>query len=317
MDIEYLLFLQGLRESLGFTEVVAKIFTAMGPLSLLIPAILFWCFNKRAGLFLMFVSSFGRLINILVKDTFCVYRPWILDSAVNPGAEAMKKASSYSFPSGHTQFAAANFGGLAYLYGKKFPVLIIPCVLAILAVAFSRNFLGVHTPQDVLVASLEMAVLIFAADKIFNAVERDQNLAKIFFGAGIAICAISAIYIFTKSYPVDYFNGKIIVTEIGAKLDSLDSIGMAMGFLIGAVLENKFVNFSTSVDLGVKIRRVIIGGIVGGAAMVLVYILKYTGLEFAYEFFKGFVPLITITFLAPFAFNYFETKTRFKFKKIN
>ena len=114
MDIEYLLFLQGLRESLGFTEVVAKIFTAMGPLSLLIPAILFWCFNKRAGLFLMFVSSFGRLINILVKDTFCVYRPWILDSAVNPGAEAMKKASSYSFPSGHTQFAAANFGGLAY-----------------------------------------------------------------------------------------------------------------------------------------------------------------------------------------------------------
>jgi membrane-associated phospholipid phosphatase len=317
MDIEYLLFLQGLRESWSFTGFIAKIFSYIGQLSLLIPAILFWCFNKRAGLFLMFVSSFGRMINILIKDTFCVYRPFILDPAVNPGAEAIKDASSYSMPSGHTQFAAANFGGLAYLYRKIFPKLIIPCVLAILAVAFSRNFLGVHTPQDVLVAILEMAALIFVTDKIFNAIEKDKNLEKTLFGAGIAFCVISAIYILTKSYPVDYLNGEIIVSATDAKLDSMDSIGMALGFLIGVALENKFVNFSTNVDFGVKIRRIIVGGIVGGAAIAVLLVLKFTGLNFVYEFFKGFLPLLTLTFFVPYAFNYLETKTRYRFKKYN
>ena len=102
-----------------------------------------------------------------------------------------------------------------------------------------------------------------------------------------------------------------------AKLDSVDSIGCVVAFLIGAALENKFVNFSTNVDLGVKIRRAIIGCIVGGAAMVLLILIKLTGFEFFYEFCKGFLPIISVIFLAPFAFNYLETKTNFRFKKLS
>ena len=319
MDMEYLLFLQEIRESWSGTETVAAIISAIpkSPLSAIIPGILFWCINRRAGLFLLFLSSFGRMINTLIKDTACVYRPWILDSDINPAGDAMKKASSYSMPSGHTQFATAIYGGLAYFYRKKFPVLIIPCILLILAVAVSRNFLGVHTPQDVLVAIVETVAVIFLADKLFDKMENDKNFTKTAFIAGIVFCAISAIYIFTKSYPVDYLNGKIIVTETAAKLDSIDSIGCALAFLIGAALENKFVNFSTNVDFGVKVRRVIIGGIVGGAAMVLLLAIKFTGFKFFYEFCKGFLPIISVIFLAPYAFNYFETKTRFKFKKIS
>ncbi|MBQ7705165.1 MAG: phosphatase PAP2 family protein, partial [Selenomonadaceae bacterium] len=286
------------------------------PLSALIPGILFWCISRRAGLFLLFLASFGRLVNTLIKDTFCVYRPWILDPSVQPAAEAMQKASSYSMPSGHTQLTTAIYGGLAYLYRKKYPLLIIPCAIIILAVAFSRNFLGVHTPQDVLIAIVETLAVIFLADKIFDEVEKDNHSTKIIFGAGIIFCAISAIYILAKSYPVDYFGGKVIVTEAGAKIDSLDSIGCTLGFLIGVALENKFVNFSTKVDLGVKIRRVLIGGIVGGVAMIVMYSFKLLGFESVYEFCKGFLPILSITFLAPFAFNYFETKTKFRFKKL-
>ena len=320
MDMQYLLFLQELRESLGsnfetFVTLVTKIPTS--PLSAIIPGILFWCISRRAGLFLLFVASFGRLINILVKDTACVYRPWILDSDIHPAEDALKKASSYSMPSGHTQFTTAIYGGLAYFYRKKFPVLIIPCVLIILAVALSRNFLGVHTPQDVLVAIVETAAVIFLADKLFDEIERDKNFAKTAFIAGIIFTVLATIYIFAKSYPVDYFNGKIIVTETAAKLDSIDSIGCVLAFLIGAALENKFVNFSTNVDLGVKIRRVIIGCGVGGAAICLLFLIKLTGFKFFYEFCKGFLPIISVIFLAPLAFNYFETKTNFRFKKIS
>ena len=318
MDMQYLLWLQGLRESYGGLEFFFNLITAIpkSPISAIIPGILFWCISRRAGLFLLFVASFGRLVNILIKDTFCVYRPWILDSEINPAGDAMKKASSYSFPSGHTQFATAIYGGLAYIYRKKFPLLIIPCALIILAVAFSRNFLGVHTPQDVLVAILEMVAVIFLAGKLFDRMERDKIFEQNAFVAGIIFTVIAAIYIFAKSYPIDYLDGKIIVSATAAKLDSIDSIGGTLGFLIGAALEQKFINFSTNVDLGVKIRRVIIGGIVGGAAMVLLLLIKLTGFKFFYEFCKGFMPFISITFLAPYAFNYLENKTRFKFKKL-
>lgn len=320
MDIEYLLWLQNLRESWGsgaefFITLITKIPTSA--LSALIPGILFWCISRRAGLFLMAVMSFGRLINSLLKDIFCIYRPWFLSTDIHPAADAMQKASSYSFPSGHTQFATAIYGGLAYFYRKKFPLLIIPCALIILAVALSRNFLGVHTPQDVLAAIVETLLVMFVTDKIFNALDEDKNLGRIIFGAGIVFTVIAAIYMLTKSYPVDYSQGKIIVSATAAKLDSIDSIGVTLGFLIGAALEYKFVNFSTNVDLGVKVRRVIIGGIVGGASMVLLLLIKLTGLEMLYEFFKGFMPLFAITFLIPYAFNYFEQKTRFKFKKFS
>jgi len=315
MDIEYLLWLQEMRANLGggfetFVTLITKIPTS--PLSALIPGILFWCINRRAGLFLLFVASFGRLINILIKDTACVYRPWILDSDIHPTEDALKKASSYSMPSGHTQFTTAIYGGLAYFYRKKFPVLIIPCVLIILAVALSRNFLGVHTPQDVLIAIVETLLVIFLSDKLFDAMERDKNLLQTAFIGGIIFCVISTIYIFTKSYPVDYLNGEIIVSATAAQLDSIDSIGCVTAFLIGAALENKFVNFNVNVDLGTKIRRVIIGCGVGGAAIVLLLLIKFTGFEFLYEFCKGFLPFFAVIFLAPFAFNYFENKFHFK-----
>ena len=318
MDMQYLLWLQELRENYGglefFLTLITKIPTSS--LSAIIPGILFWCISRRAGLFLIAVMSFGRLINVLIKDTFCVYRPWILDSEINPAGDAMKKASSYSMPSGHTQFTTAIYGGIAYIYRKKYPLLIIPCALIILAVAFSRNFLGVHTPQDVLVAIIETLAVIFLADKIFDRMENDKIFAQNVFVGGIIFCVISAIYIFAKSYPIDYLDGKIIVSATAAKLDSMDSIGGTLGFLIGAALEQKFINFNTNVDIGVKIRRAIIGCAVGGAAMVLLLLIKLTGFKFFYEFCKGFLPFISITFLAPYAFNYLEKNTRFKFKKL-
>lgn len=315
MDIEYLLLLQGVRESFGgwlttLVELITKIPTS--PLSALIPGILFWCVSRRAGLFLLAVMSFGRLINSLVKDIFCVYRPWILDLNVHPAHKAMAKASSYSFPSGHTQFTAAIYGGLAYFYRRKFPWLIIPCALIILLVALSRNFLGVHTPQDVLFAILEMTVLIILADKIFDAVERDRRLGVAVFAVGTIFTAAAAFYMLTKNYPVDYLYGKIIVTPETARLDSIDSIGVTVGFLLGWALEWRFVNFSLNVDRATKIRRVIIGCAVGGAAMALLLVLKKLAGAAVYEFCKGFMPLFAVIFLAPLAFTFVERKFRFR-----
>lgn len=308
MDIEYLIWLQNLRETVG-GETLMNVITAIPKslLSALIPAILFWCVNKRAGLFMLFAAGFGRMVNQLIKNTFCIYRPWILDSSVHPTSDAMLKASSYSFPSGHTQGATAIYGSLAYFYRHKFPLLIIPCAVVILAVALSRNYLGVHTPQDVLAAIIETLLVIVVAEKIFDVLERNDRLTSVFIIVGIIVSVLSLIYITTKSYPVDYLNGKVIVSPEMAVVDGVDGVGGALGFFIGWALERQFVNFDINVDLQTKIRRVIIGGIVGGVTMALLLLFKLVADDtIPYEFCKGFLPIIAIIFLGPLAFNFVE-----------
>lgn len=311
VDIDYLLFLQGLRESLGedsikFFELVS--FIPKSPLSVLIPGILFWCINKRAGLLLMFVATLGQVINQLVKNTFCVYRPWVFNEDLLPVEKDMLKASSYAFPSAHTVMTTAIYGGLAYFYRKKFPALIIPCVIIILLVALSRNFLGVHTPQDVLFAMLETFILIFLADKFLFWLEWNKSFSTLAFIAGIIFCAIAASYFMLKNYPVDYLHGKIIVETFQAQLDSVDKVACFAGFLIGAFLENKFVNFKVNVSTSTKIYRAVIGCIVGGAMFAILYLIKMTDIEILYEFCKGFIPFISVIFLAPLTFTYMEKK---------
>ncbi|MBO4779564.1 MAG: hypothetical protein J5497_02885, partial [Selenomonadaceae bacterium] len=132
MDLDYLIFLQSVRLDWGgelFFKLTSAIVTS--PLTAAIPAILFWCINKNAGLFILFNATCGRALNELIKGTLCVYRPWIKDAALIPSAEAMEKASSFSFPSGHTQFVTAVYGGFAFFYRKTLPQLLFPCAAII------------------------------------------------------------------------------------------------------------------------------------------------------------------------------------------
>ena len=154
MDIEYLLWLQGIREAAGpAIEMIMNVITFLGSSATLavVPCILYWIVDKELGLFILTNIGIGNNINQLVKDTACVYRPWIRDTRIAPSRMAMGHATGYSFPSGHTQGSASVYGSLAWRIRERHPQAILLAILVLL-IAFSRNFLGVHTPQDVLVA---------------------------------------------------------------------------------------------------------------------------------------------------------------------
>ena len=312
MDLDYLIFLQGLRQDWGgefFFLLVSAL--AKSPLTAAIPAILFWCINKNAGIFILFNATCGRVVNELIKGTLCIYRPWIKDAALIPSSSALAKASSFSFPSGHTQFVTAVYGGFAFFYRKTLPQLIIPCAAIILLVAFSRNFLGMHTPQDVLFAILYSIALFFAAEKIFTWIGRDEERRLMFFVGGMISVAIIFLWLYFKTYPEDILNGAVIVDPIKARADAFDALGFGTAFFLGWFLEQKFINFKTKVAPKIRLRRIIIGFAVLGVIAVAIYpLLKILlGVE-AYKFFKAFLPFFSILFVIPLIFT--KVEARFK-----
>ncbi len=261
MDINYLLFLQNLREATGniFTPLMEYI-TKLGETSVLmfVIGIIYWCFDKKKGVFLMFTLYANRVINGFIKITACVYRPWIKDPRITPVPEAQADATGYSFPSGHTGNAVSIWGGCALDTGGKAAVhKVIKAILIILVllIAFSRNYLGVHTPQDVVVALVIGTAVLFAMAKLMPLIEERPNGDIWALSTGLAVCVILILYAALKSYPVDYAqDGSVIVEGSKMAVDSFKTAGGAMGMLVGWFIEKRFIKFST--DIGNKERIV-------------------------------------------------------------
>ena len=132
---------------------------------LVVALILFWCVSKRIGYYVLSVGFIGTLGNQFMKLLFRVPRPWVLDPNFTILEQAREAATGYSFPSGHTQSAVGTFGAIAHTASKKW-IRVIATVITVL-VPFSRMYIGVHTPADVLVAAAIAVALILLLRPIF------------------------------------------------------------------------------------------------------------------------------------------------------
>ena len=203
--------------------------------------------------------SGNRLVNGMLKVTVCAYRPWIRDARVVPYGDSIKTATGYSFPSGHTMNAASVYGGGAVR--KDIPrAMRVVLVFLVLLVAFSRNYLGVHTPQDVLVGIAAGTSVMFLTMKLMQWINNhsEKDLLVVCIGVGLAI--LVAIYAAVKPYPVDTdAAGKVLVD--GAKManDTFKGVGWCAAFLTGWILERRFVQFSTDISMMKRMSRLTIG----------------------------------------------------------
>ena len=262
MDMEILLCLQAFRNGAGgfLADFLAKM-TFLGELNsaLVMMAIIYWSISKELGAYLMMGWSGNRLVNGALKVTFCAYRPWIRDARILPYGNSMTTATGYSFPSGHTMNAATVFGGGALRRDLPRPLRSALGVIVAL-VAFSRIYLGVHTPQDVLVGTaagmLVMALILRLMQWIAAHPEKDVLVVCVGTALGIAI----ALYARLKGYPEDYdTEGRLIVDGVKMANDTFKGVGYCVAFLIGWLLERRFVGFSTEVPLAQKLTRAVVG----------------------------------------------------------
>lgn len=196
MGIEFLLWLQDIRMEAGDTVThFMSLSSKSAEVALIVPVIIYWCINRRAGLFLMFSLYVSYFTSNLVKLTLCLPRPFMIDSRV---IQAGELKSSYSFPSGHTVQASAVFGGLAVMTRKKGAWFSCFCMVLILLVGISRNFLGVHTVEDV-IAGMAVAFIVLW---LVSALREHENILII---GGLILCIAGTAYISLKTYPDDGF----------------------------------------------------------------------------------------------------------------
>jgi membrane-associated phospholipid phosphatase len=310
MDIDYLLWLQQIRQALGsFADVLFNIISLVGIAAVAVIAYIYWCRDKQKGKFLLASFTIGASLNSAIKNTICAYRPWKRDARIVPSALSISTAGGYSCPSGHTITAVSVYGGIA-MQEKKNKKMMWGMIILILLIAFSRNYLGVHTPQDVLIAMAEGIFVLFAVQKLFAWYEKGDRNDTVILAAGLLITAGLIAYTLLKSYPMTYENGVLLVDPKDMQADGMKSYGMFAGALVGWYLEKKYVCFSTEhLDRRTRILRLIIGAIItAGLYFGVSFIAKrMIDLRIA-KFLSAGLAVFGAVYLAPLLFWRMENK---------
>ncbi len=159
-----LTILDGIQNIFGskFLDAVMPIITMLGDGGIfwIALAVIFICFKRtrKMGLTMGLSLALGFLFgNILLKNIIARVRPY----DVNTGFQLLiEKLHDFSFPSGHT-LASFEAATSIFLHNKKIG---IPALVLAVLIAFSRLYLYVHYPTDVLasiILGVGIAILSF------------------------------------------------------------------------------------------------------------------------------------------------------------
>lgn len=230
MELEILRTIQKIANP--FLDVLFQIITMFGEdsLAIVVMAVIYWNYDKKFGEYIAYSALTSASINGMIKNIFKVKRP-IGEEGIR--SLRTETAGGYSFPSGHSQGAASFYGAVAVYLRKKWVSIL--CIITILAVGFSRMYLGVHWPKDVVGGILLGGACAYVTYKIYSKFENKQLVYWITF-----VILLSGI---TFARTADYFK----------------ALGAYLGFVLAMYIEKKYVNFSVEGNLCNKILRVVIG----------------------------------------------------------
>lgn len=264
-DIQYLLWLQELRNATGgifneFFNALSKFAVEIMPF---LPFVVFWAVDKKWGYRFVATWGIGEVVNGIIKLTVCAYRPWIKSDLIEPAGDSKVAATGYSFPSGHTMDATVTYGTVFVWQKDKRRWLAVLCAVLIALTAFSRNFLGVHTPQDVIVGFFESVIIILVVGAVQKRIEGNEKLLDILTLVGIFAVIATIVYITLKPYPMDYVDGALLVDPQKMMNDAFMACGAFAGFLVGSYMERHYLHY----EIPVGSKNLPILTVVGAAIM--------------------------------------------------
>ena len=220
---------------------------------LVLAVVFYWCVSKARGLYLMSVGFFGTVCNQFLKLACRIPRPWVRDPDFTIVERARTDAGGYSFPSGHTQNVAGTIGCLA-IDAKRTWVRVVLLVLAALT-AFSRMYLGVHTPWDVLVSLALAAVLVLVLHPVFR--DMEERPKKFFTLWSVMLLCSLAFLLYAKLWPFPADMDQENYAEGVSNACKL--LGALVGMGIGYAIDLKWIRFRTEAPLLGQILKCVLG----------------------------------------------------------
>ena len=251
--MEFLYLLESIRTP--FLDQVFSLITHLGSelVFMVLAVVMFWCVNKSQGLYLLSVGCFGTTVNQFLKITCRVPRPWVRDPDFTIVESARADATGYSFPSGHTQNSVGTFGCLA-MGAKKNWARILFIALAVLT-AFSRMYLGVHTPSDVLVSAVIALVMVLAMYPLFRGLEEKPERGLWILLGLFAVNVLYVLYANLWQFPADVDPENL---EHGVK-NAAKLMGALLGMAIGYGIDLKWIRFKTEATVVGQILKCVLG----------------------------------------------------------
>ena len=166
----------------------------------------------------------------------------------------------FSFPSGHTQNVFATFGGV-FAWTKKVWLKIV-CAVMIVLVAFSRMYLGVHTPLDVGVSVVIGIVLLLALYPVFRDLDQHPNRFYGFLAVLAVLLAAFLLYSYLWPFPDWMFAEEHVVNLIEARHNASILTGALAALTIAYTLDLRRTRFDTKAVWWAQILKVVIGLVV-------------------------------------------------------
>ncbi|MBO5312864.1 MAG: phosphatase PAP2 family protein [Clostridia bacterium] len=238
-----------------FLDKLFLLITSLGEETafLAIAIIVFWCVSKRDGYYLLSVGFVGIIINQFLKLIFRIPRPWVLDKGFSPVSGSVEEASGYSFPSGHTQTSVGAYGSIAHFTKQRW--LKIICIALCVLIPFSRMYLGVHTPLDVITSVIIALILIFAIKPIIYKGMESTKVMYIFLSLMLALSVSYLLFVELFPFPNDIDASNYA----SGRENAYTLIGCMVGMLVSFPVESKLIKFETSGRWYTQLLKVIIG----------------------------------------------------------
>lgn len=215
-------------------DTVFKLFSILTEeyVSIVLVCVVYWLISKRVGVYMCYSLTTSLLLNNTLKNIFLRPRPIGVEGVRSIYTDT---ATGTSFPSGHSQSVSSMYISMARGFNKKW-LYILTAAIALLC-GFSRLYLGVHWPSDVIAGLLLGTAAAFLAPYAM-----DSKHKHIITFATAVIGTVLCLFIEDKS----------LVT----------AAGLSTGFAVGMLLEEKYVRFSTDIPIKKKILRFLVGVVI-------------------------------------------------------
>lgn len=258
LELQFLRFLRNISNPI--LDFLTEFITFFGEeyVVILILVVLYFMFDKKLGKKIAYIIFTSTCINGAIKCIVVRPRPFHID----PTLDSVRKqtATGFSFPSGHTQNAATTYISLSYnnKYNRK--TFIILAFIFSGLIGFSRLILAVHYPTDVLfgyllgvVCAIGLSILF---DKITTNIKNEYLLYFLTFILFIPLCfafykpTYEGIYMYKGFYTI---------------------VSMFAGFILGSLIEEKYVSFTNKVSFKIKLLRLL--------GVIIIYAIIQIGLK--------------------------------------